>query len=477
MLDDLELGPPAALTVQVELSNELEDGGAEPYQVYFDRIDPRTPRVSLSEHVPPDGRVRFEELLPGKWRLMGLVKIADGRPFPGGSEEIVLAPGADSNARLELTNRVFHGRVTFEGAPVEGFMNLRPLVPPDRNGMNVRLDERGTFRVPLEGPGTYTVRVSDLHRERLPDAVVPEVRFEDPDDPVEIRLPEGRIAGVVVDDEGRPVPGAKIKSQSNQPVEKGTRFNEARRLDRAQSDGEFAVAALAPGTWTLVAEAESGESLPRTFQIAADQRVDGVRLVVEQRTEIHGRVVDVLGQPVAGAHLTITPQAAAAGEVPDWTRTTTDGLGSFALATALAGRIANFQVVTADGSAAAVLAELAKETLVELPILSAPVAISLPCAKRPPSISGVYVLVAQDGAFIPLPGVGQTEHESDSPCRFVRTIPALGAGLWHLVRVDTAAEQSMLTSGAGALLQSRGEIRSTPGAVARVRVESEGSAE
>lgn len=475
MLDDLELGPPAAMTVEVELSSDLEDDGAEPYQLYLDRIDPRTPRLSLSEHIPPDGRVRFPELLPGRWRLMGMVKVAGGRPFPGGSDEITVAPGADATAKLELANRVFHGRVTFEGAPVEGFMNLKPLAPPDRNGMNVRLDEEGKFRVPLEGPGTYTVRVSSLHRKRLPDAVVPEVHFEDPGDPVEIRLPEGRISGVVVDKEGNPVPEAKIKSMSNLPVENGERFHEARRLDESGPDGGFSVKALVPGTWTLVAEADSGESLPRIFQVAVDQHIGGVRLVVEKRTEIHGRVVDALGQPVAGARLTITPQAEAAGEVPEWTRTTTDALGHFTLATALGGRTANFQVVGQDGLTAAVLAELEEETVVHLPALWASVAISLPCERRSPGLSGAFFLVSEPGAFLALPHLGRSELESKSPCRYVRTIPALGAGLWRIVRLDTTAQESILTSGAGGLLQSYGEFRSAPGKTVRVRVESQDS--
>jgi hypothetical protein len=477
VLDDLELGPPAALTVQVELSNELEADGAEPYRVYLDRIDPRTPRLSLSEHVPRDGRVRFEEVLPGTWRVMALVRIAAGRPFPGGEDEVALTPGADSTARLELGNRVFRGQVTFEGLPVEGFMGLEPLSPPDRNGMTVRLDEKGKFRVPLEGPGTYSVRVTDTREDQFPDAVLPEVRFEDPDEPVEIHLPEGRIAGVVVDEKGRPVPGARVKSLSDLPVEQGERYHEARRLDRSGSDGQFAVRALAPGSWTLVAEAESGESLPRTFELGHDQDVDGVRLVVETRTEVHGKVVDALGRPVAGARLAITPQAEAVGEVPELTRTTTDGLGRFSVATALVGRTANFQVVEPGGSATAVRAELAKGILLELPPAGAPVVVSLPCSKRSPAVSGVYFFVSQDGAFLPFPSVGRVESESVSPCRYVRTVRGLGVGLWHVVRMDTAGDESVLANGAGGFLRSRAEVRSAPGRVVRVRVDSEDSVE
>jgi hypothetical protein len=473
VLDSLELPPLTELTVEVEISRRLQEIKAVPYKVHLRRLDPDGFDLSLTREVEPDGVVRVGELPAGRWRLEGIARADDGKPFPAGSAELQLQPGERRTFVLELADSLYRGRVTYQGLPVEGSLRIRPLSPADRRGMSVRLSADGEFRLPLEGPGTYTVQVFDRD-DRFRDAAIPEVHFEDPDESVDIRVPEGRIAGRVIDAAGEPVPEAQVGARSRQRLE-DERFVWARRLRPTDRGGGFALEGLTPGAWTLSARAGELESEPRAVELGPEERIERLELVLEPAGRVTGTVLDASQRPIAGARLRITPRAGSPAELVPVVRTVTDPLGRFELSTAHADHLANLEVITPEGTAAAFRVRLETDLVVDLPTMGGELLLELPCADRGPWGSGVLFLVDPAGAYLAVPTLGSVDRVAEEPCRTLREIPGVGAGLWRIVQVRSAAEDSLLTSGQGNLLEPLGEVASQPGAGLRVTVKPEAS--
>lgn len=113
------------------------------------------------------------------------------------------------------------------------------------------------------------------------------------------------LSGQVVDERGRPWPGARVYAS----VTEAGAFNQ-RRSAEADEDGSFAFGKLPEGTifviaqppgWHISDAASEVEAL--AYPIRSGQKQTGVRLVLDSRNygRIEGRVLDRVGQPVAGA--------------------------------------------------------------------------------------------------------------------------------------------------------------------------------
>jgi hypothetical protein len=472
VLDALELPPPTELTVEIKVSPRLEEIEAVPYKVYLRAIDPGAIDLGLSRDVGPDRVVRFEDLPAGRWRLEGIARIEDGKPFPAASAALELVSGEKRTFVLELADSLYRGRVTYEGLPVEGSLSVTPVSPADRRGMNVRLSSEGEFRLPLEGPGTYTVQVFDARDDRFSDATIPEVRFEDPEETVQVQVPEGRLAGHLITADGDPVPDARVEVRSRQDLE-GGRFLETRRFRSADPSGSFAIQGLTPGAWTVAAKANELESDPRVVQLGPDERVESLELVLEPAGRVSGTVYDGFGRPVPGARLLVTPYPGSSAELVPVLRTETDPLGRFELSTSSGERLANLEVITPAGTAAAFRSRLQPDMEVQLPPMGGPLLLDLPCGQRRTWISGAYFLVDDAGAYLPVPTLGSAERSSEGPCRLLREIPGIGVGAWRIVEVRALAQDALLMMGQGILLEHLEELASWPGAMNRVTVKPE----
>jgi hypothetical protein len=472
LLDSLELPPPGSVEIRVGLSRRLEEIDAVPYQVFLRQTGADGPPLSLSHEVGPERAVVLEDLPAGTWRIEGIARAADGKPFPAGSLEIELTDGESRVVELELADSIYVGRVTYEGIPVQGSLSVSPVSPADRRGMSVLLDEDGRFQLPLEGPGIYTVRVFDERDRRFDEATLAAVEFDDPDEEVRIRVPEGRIGGVVIDSDGAPVPGAIVRLESRQDLRDG-RFFQTSSSARGSRTGEFLVEGLGAGAWTVSAESGDLEAEARIVALAPDERVETLELVVSPKGRVSGVVLGANGFPAARVQLTITPQPDSAAEVPQFLRAVTDAEGRFELSTAAEGSLANIRIVTADGRAAALRTVLREELRIDLPAMSGEIEIEHPCSLKRAGISGTRFLVARDGAFFPLPALGRLERVPGDSCRVARHGPGLGAGSWRIVQVTTPADEALLFAGAGASLESRGEVTARPGTPVAVRVEEE----
>ncbi|HEX2255045.1 MAG TPA: hypothetical protein VHQ65_17395 [Thermoanaerobaculia bacterium] len=272
------------------------------------------------------GRAHFETLPPGEWRL----SVVAGPPLGTvlGSRRVSLPPGGVEAVEITAAGALYRGRVESGGEPVRGALSLG-----SEAGRRARVlsDEDGRFEVFLEESGRYEVDVQGLQPEVL--AGVSGVLFEDPDTEVVIRLPSGRIRGVLLDADGEPVPhlpvvatslgpaaeraGAPERSADPADRDLARRRRASRRTARSGADGSFELPGLAAGRWALRAERDA---------LAADAVVE--LLENEERTSVTLRLRDdtaggILelwiaaagGAPVAGAQVEVwAPAPVALGQ-------------------------------------------------------------------------------------------------------------------------------------------------------------------
>src|ERR1051326_1616904 len=105
------------------------------------------------------------------------------------------------------------------------------------------------------------------------------------------------IIGMVVDPDGNPISGAKIRA--------GTLHEGGARTTKTESDGSFSLAGRAVGSVLLTAEAEG--FAPTTIQVNAATNAAPVQLFLSRGKSLSIRVMDRSGFPVANASVEVEP--------------------------------------------------------------------------------------------------------------------------------------------------------------------------
>ncbi len=153
----------------------------------------------------------------------------------------------------------------------------------------------GSFRIALDKPDVAVAL-------RISPPGSPSLRFRGPFDSTEdvslddVHASAGvRLSGRVVDDEGKPVAGARVRAASTEMFSE----QDSSALSEAKTgaDGSFAMDDAPSGTRTVVARA-SGFVQASLFQV--DPKPD-VKLTLKRGGTIRGVVLDVNGKPAAGA--------------------------------------------------------------------------------------------------------------------------------------------------------------------------------
>jgi protocatechuate 3,4-dioxygenase beta subunit len=219
----------------------------------------------------------------------------------------VISPARLTVDRPDLTGVVIEavpmasisGRVTLDGQPVDG---ATVMITPDV--LRVTADAQGQYRLAGLKPGTYLVRAETDRGASLPQTIA--VKAGEQRTNVELELTNrSSIAGAVVDQDGRPVPGAIVTWADDATGDAA----------RATSNvtGEFVVDRLRGGSYRASVRADERDTLlrfvgepPMVTLDAQQPRAEGVQLVVRiDRGAISGRVVDAAGEAVADARIDV----------------------------------------------------------------------------------------------------------------------------------------------------------------------------
>jgi RNA polymerase sigma-70 factor (ECF subfamily) len=155
-------------------------------------------------------------------------------------------------------------------------------VPPDAPLVRVEADGYGTLEERTSTQNGLLTMPGDLRRDY-------------------VLVPEAVLAGTVVDSQGRPVAGARVRARPSID-------EEGRRLAGGSADsdaqGAFRIARLAPGKYLVMAVAEHHASTTPVLAIArAATASSDIRIVVSSVARVRGVVLRD-GNPVAGAVVT-----------------------------------------------------------------------------------------------------------------------------------------------------------------------------
>jgi protocatechuate 3,4-dioxygenase beta subunit len=274
------------------------------------------PSGSASTTAGDDGRFALEGLAPATWNLIA----TGGEGIPGDRARVALR---DDDAEVTLTMKrgaTVTGRVE-PAAPALVRQKLEPANAGPRRGVIARIAGRqttagadGSFSLgPLE-PGTLRLeaRAADGRRGEATVAVGAEGARD-----VVIKLEEhGGIAGRVVDEQGKPVPGMVVNIARVDGPDSGTTLiingqDVASTRAPTGPDGSFSALGLEAGSYELTVTDDGGGRValargaaPPRVELEANERETGVEIVVERRDgRISGTVLDPEGKPLADAYV------------------------------------------------------------------------------------------------------------------------------------------------------------------------------
>jgi len=471
VLDDVELERPGTLAVDLDLPREAARALADlrlklMADPVLDELDRTGRTMSITRPIRPDETVELHGLAPILWnvRLLGLRSGGGGAVIS--SQTVRIVPGAWQTLTLSPSGTVFHGTVTWRDEPVEARLGLR-CQPKEKKARpfvaSSKSTEAGEFTVLLERAGLCTVKVQTSDRSL--DSTVPGVEFADPEEDVEIKVPEGEISGVVVDEDGAPQPGFPVGGLQMTGWHDQGAGAPAALFARDSTDpaGAFRLRGLAQGTWRVAAHEPGWDSDPRVIQLQKNATVEGVRLVVHREMEVEGTLRFIDGTPVAGAGLLAFVENGKA--IPMGASGRTDGGGRFTLHLRSGeGTPFAMEICQPGVWAGALRASVKPELDLSIPRPAGGLLIELPEGAQAAGLA----LVRADGTAVDvmaLTGLGCASTENG----LIR-IPALEAGAWKLVRAASTADLLALASGAGFALPGTA-VQVTPGGTATVELE------
>jgi hypothetical protein len=271
-------------------------------------------------------RVRRVAIPPGQGTAdLGVVSLQPGTALDG----IVIDPAGDPVAGANVQAQSATG-VSPTDPPADGKASGREAVTDDSGAFSLtgfRDGEVLTLRVARRGFSTRT-----LQNIATPAA-----------EPLTVELtPAARIAGTVLDESGKPVPGTKLLlTEDPEEGKDGKNAGRGRLVSAGEVDsaGRFELVDLAPGRFRLSAVASG--FLPGTrggLTLIGGQEVDSVELVLHRGAAVEGQVLTPDGSPAAGARvLALESQEEADLGLAGRPETLADGEGRYRLSGLTAG--------------------------------------------------------------------------------------------------------------------------------------------
>ncbi|MEM8961462.1 MAG: carboxypeptidase-like regulatory domain-containing protein [Acidobacteriota bacterium] len=462
VLDDLVLDEPTRIEVVLE-DDRGTVGPGDPVRLQgFSELAScgLRPTLAFETEVGADGVIVLPAVHPGSWMLSLALPGEQGRFNTVGSVSFEAFPGVTQQVSMPLDAQFFRGVVTYLDEPLAraelGFRADQPQ--PGFAAPRAVTDEDGYFELPIGARGGYTVMVADAEETLIVE--VPDVRFDDPEQEVEIVLPAGRITGWVETADGAPVTSGFVHARRQERTDTdGQRQAGLRSGVRIGADGAFTFDAMAAGAWTLGASSDGRGSAPRLIEVAADQERGGVRLVIADREVIRGQIF-ADGAPVATASGRLLPlhmdDAVSRYELSF--RTDADGRFEIDAPPGYRGRV-NVVVEAPGWPLAAHVVDAEREVVLDLASYGGRLEIGLADPLVTPTRT--MLLIHEDGGAVPLGSVELITWDGHV------AIPNLAPGRWHLFHAPAATDALRLIrlGGLGQPLQSFDVV---PGAIIEV---------
>lgn len=271
-----------------------------------------------------EGRFDIRHLSPGTYTLMLLRPDRAGLKMPLEMPAVEIPPTAPTVNLGDLklpAEGAIEGRVTdTRGKPIEG-VEVHVAEAPDLESGSLNLGEGagdaqrlpsyrtgpdGSFRAEeLESGDRF-----DLHLKHPDYAETTVAGIEVPTkEPVRIEMKAGhRLAGQVVDTEGKPVAGASLTWIERSEGIAGL-IGSQRPLGVTDAEGRFQVRGLPAGSLDLEVSAEGYQTRwMDSLSIPEDRDLEEMKVVLGRGSWLDVQVRDAEGKPVSGAILFAHPQ-------------------------------------------------------------------------------------------------------------------------------------------------------------------------
>ncbi len=457
LLDDVVVPPPSELVVHFDVSDSLLHHLREGlFKLKVFASVPAAPGRAPITLEATEPTATFADFPPGKWRLF--TAIALDKPFIADKNpvEVEVPAGTRIDVTVPVPGLLFAGTLRHRGEPFPAHMNLQPVkMTPDDFGFAASTDAEGRFAIPLRRAGSWSlmVRPRDSRRKNF-GAVIPAVEFREADARREmvIDLPEGSVAGRVVDSEGNGLRATVAALLEEQEEGRSTRA-----LTATEDDGEFILDLLVAGKWKLEPTSQTLAGDPVTVTVETDAETGGVTLVLSRKK----RLIRISGQnenALRGLYARVSSFRPGSPR-PDET-----------VAPVTGGGVASVDLAGSDGAPAAI-------AIGERGVVSAfirPLAEEMRVTLEAPTATLVFdssvrlddrFVVHEDGSFFKLSDwVSSRKAGSDAPLA-VRVRP----GMWQLVFADSRETQERLYAGLGWSLAHQVRVHVAAGAVVDLR--------
>lgn len=368
VIEHLVLARP--VTFDITVDPPVEPYGS-PWKIELER------RADLSE--PSAGYLSGKASQEGIWHVPGIapgtyqISVRGDQKAIWHTEFVDVQPG-QPNLRIDLPVLRVEGRLLIGKEPLAATLWLS-----QKDGRRLRFDSdnRGRFNGVLPGAGLWSPQVFS-EKEKLQIFLEP-LEIKPPAGKnraeIEIRLPDTKLVGQVVDEAGQPVPAAHVYAMHMaKPLKQGT--------DRFESDakGEFSVRGLPSGSWLVKAEEEDRESDYLSTSLPEQGESPWLRIVIRKLQTFEGRIVSAAGG-VPGAMIVAWPPL--------------NGQNAASSAEAVSGADGSFHVDLPSGTQVLNLAVLPPGYAMRLTAL--PVSPSQPIEIPVESQGGTLILERADG--------------------------------------------------------------------------------
>jgi hypothetical protein len=408
----------------------------------------------------------------GRWRLQ-LHILANGTDSGAvDSQDVDVLEGDEAAVRFSVDRAGFDGRVQIGDRTLPGTLTVASEGRSYQREFSATVDRSGAFRVWLPAPGTYRVRFRDDSGGMVLTSAQAEFTASSP---AVIRFrASGPLSGIVVQADGSPAPSALVTAQPTLEAYTSDFARSGVPTLHGDGGGRFTFEALEPGRWELRATWSGRTGKVRAVDVVENQSVGPVRLVLDAKQSLAGRVVDSQGDPVPAATGRFGVEATVSAGPPAGGTFRTDADGYFLLGVGAMDAGALQLAFTAQGRPLTALRVTApsEPLLLTLPSSGGRFQLVVPSEEQSPGATApsiIYVLVNDTGAILPLVEAVQVFGAAvvRGPQATTITIPLLACGKWRLAQFTDSKAVHYYLAGVGPLPLVR-EFVLVPGATVTV---------